>query len=120
MEEAIRIEGLVKQYKDLTAVNGLNLVIYKGELFSLLGVSGALFTNVAAWLSSIWFDLDIVGGTFQAIGNALPFVHAVDLEKAIVVGNFSGIFPHIWWILGYSIVALVLAILLFLRQMKKQ
>lgn len=84
------------------------------------GISGALFTNLAAWLSGIWFDLDLVGGPFEAIANALPFVHCVDLEKAVVAGNFSGIVPHIWWILGYSVVALVFAILLFLRQMKKQ
>ena len=84
------------------------------------GVSGALFTNVAAWLSGIWFDLDLVGGAFKTIANALPFSHAVDLSRCVVQGNFIGIFPHIWWILGYSVIALVLAILLFLRQMKKQ
>ena len=39
--EAIRIEKLTKRYKDVTAVNGLDLVIQKGELFSLLGVNGA-------------------------------------------------------------------------------
>ena len=77
-------------------------------------------TNLSAWLSGIWFDLDLVGGAFKKIAYALPFVHAVEMERAILSGNFSDIFPHIWWVLGYSIVLLVAAVFFFLRQMKKQ
>lgn len=84
------------------------------------GICGALLTNLSAWLSGIWFDLNLVGGVFEKIAYALPFVHAVDMQRAILTGNFAGIFPHIWWVLGYSAVLLVLAILLFLRQMKRQ
>jgi len=84
------------------------------------GVCGALLTNLSAWLSGTWFDLELVGGTFKKIAYALPFVHAVELERAVLAGNFSDIFPHIWWVLGYSVAALVIAVLLFLRQMKKQ
>ena len=84
------------------------------------GICGALLTNLSAWLSGIWFDLNLVGGVFEKIAYALPFVHAVDMQRAILTGNFAGIFPHIWWVLGYSVVLLVLALLLFLRQMKRQ
>ncbi len=84
------------------------------------GICGALLTNLSAWLSGIWFDLDLVGGMFTKIANLLPFVHAVEMLRAVLSGNFSEIFPHIWWVLGYSIVALVCAVLLFLRQMKRQ
>lgn len=84
------------------------------------GICGALLTNLSAWLSGVWFDLDLVGGAFQKIAYALPFVHAVEMERAILAGNFTGIFPHLWWVLGYAASALVLAVLLFLRQMKKQ
>ena len=84
------------------------------------GICGALLTNLSAWLSGVWFDLDLVGGAFQKIAYALPFVHAVEMERAILAGNFTGIFPHLWWVLGYAAAALVLAVLLFLRQMKKQ
>ena len=38
---AIKTMGLIKRYKNLTAVNELNLEIEEGELFSLLGVNGA-------------------------------------------------------------------------------
>ena len=83
-------------------------------------ICGALLTNLSAWLSGVWFDLDLVGGTFKNISYALPFVHAVDMERAILAGDFLGIFPHLWWVLGYAAVLLVLAVLMFLRQMKKQ
>ena len=83
------------------------------------GICGALLTNVSAWLSGIWFDLELVGGTFRKIAYALPFVHAVEMERAVISGNFSGILPHLWWVLGYTAVLFSTAVLMFLRQMKK-
>ncbi|MBO7150653.1 MAG: ABC transporter permease, partial [Clostridia bacterium] len=67
------------------------------------GICGALLTNLSAWLSGIWFDLDLVGGAFKRIAYALPFVHAVDMERAALAGDLAGIFPHLWWVLGYGI-----------------
>lgn len=84
------------------------------------GICGALLTNLTAWLSGVWFDLDLVGGAFKQIANVLPFVHAVELERAVLAGNYSDIFPHLYWVLGYAVAAVVLAALFFLRQMKKQ
>jgi len=84
------------------------------------GICGALLTNLSAWLSGVWFDLNLVGGAFKKIAYALPFVHAVDMERAALAGDFGGIFPHLWWVLGYAAVLLGLAVLCFLRQMKKQ
>lgn len=84
------------------------------------GICGALLTNLSAWLSGIWFDLEIVGGTFKRVAYALPFVHAVEMQRAVLAGNFADIFPHFWWVLGYAAVLLVAAVFLFLRQMKRQ
>ena len=84
------------------------------------GICGALLTNLAAWLSGTWFDLELVGGAFKTVAYALPFVHAVEMERAVLSGNFADIFPHIWWVLGYAAVTMIAAVLLFLRQMKKQ
>jgi ABC-2 type transport system permease protein len=84
------------------------------------GICGALLTNLSAWLSGIWFDLELVGGTFKKIAYLLPFVHAVELERAAIRGDYAGILPHLWWVLGYGIVLLAAAVALFLRQMKKQ
>lgn len=84
------------------------------------GICGALLTNLAAWLSGVWFDLDLVGGVFKKVAYALPFVHAVELERAVLDGNYADICPHIFWVLGYATVTLAVAIMLFLRQMKRQ
>ena len=84
------------------------------------GICGALLTNGSAWLSGIWFDLELVGGVFQKIAYVLPFVHAVDMERAALAGNYGDILPHLWWVLGYAAVTLIAAVLLFLRQMKRQ
>ncbi len=84
------------------------------------GICGALLTNLSAWLSGIWFDLELIGGTFEKIAYALPFVHAVELERAALAGDFHGLYPHLWWVLGYALALLTFAILAFLRQMNKQ
>ncbi len=68
------------------------------------GICGALLTNLSAWLSGVWFDLDLVGGTFRKIANALPFVHAVELERAIIGENYADILPHICIVLIYTVI----------------
>lgn len=83
------------------------------------GFCGALLTNVSAWLSGIWFDLKLVGGVFEKIANVLPFVHAVELERAAVRGDYATIMPHLWWVLGYGVAVSVLAVLVFMKKMKK-
>lgn len=84
------------------------------------GICGALLTNLSAWLSGVWFDLELVGGAFKKIAYALPFVHAVELERAALAGNFSEIFPQLLWVLIYAFLAILVAVYLFLRQMKRQ
>ncbi len=84
------------------------------------GICGALLTNLTAWLSGIWFDLELVGGTFKRIANLFPFVHAVELERAVLAGNFDHILEHFWWVLGYMFGVMILAVYFFFRQMQRQ
>ena len=84
------------------------------------GICGALLTNITAWLSGVWFDLNLVGGFFRKIAYALPFVHAVEMEKALIDGNFHDAAAHALPILLYGSLTMVAAVLCFLRQMKKQ
>ena len=63
--QAIKTIELVKRYKNLTAVDNLNLEIKKGELFSLLGVNGAGKTTTIKILSCLTRPSEgeaIVGG----------------------------------------------------------
>ena len=84
------------------------------------GICGALLTNLSAWLSGVWFDLKLVGGFFGKIANVLPFVHAAEMEKALFSGNFELALTHITPIILYSVFITAIAVLSFLRQMKKQ
>lgn len=105
------------------AVFNISLGLLCGSLLSVKqvgGICGALLTNLSAWLSGVWFDLNLVGGAFGKIANFLPFVHAVELEKALFFGDFSAASAHILPILAYSVLATVVAVLCFLGQMKKQ
>ena len=83
------------------------------------GVCGALLTNLTAWFSGVWFDLHLVGGAFQDIAYALPFVHAAELEKALFHGDFQTAAAHIWPVVLYSAGVTAVAVLCFLRQISK-
>ena len=84
------------------------------------GLCGALLTNLSAWLSGVWFDLKLVGGGFQKLANALPFVHAVEMERALCAGDFPLALPHLGPILLYGAAITAAAVFCFLTQMKKQ
>lgn len=101
----------------------ISLGLLCGSIFNVKqvgGICGALLTNLSAWLSGIWFDLELVGGVFKKIANLLPFIHAVELERAMMSGNFSEALPHLYPVLAYAFITTIGAILLFLRQMKRQ
>lgn len=105
-----------------SAVFFIALGLLCGSIFSVKqvgGICGALLTNLTAWLSGVWFDLNLVGGAFKRVAEVLPFVHAVELERAVLSNNLAGAFPHLWWVLGYAALTGFLAVWAFLHRMKK-
>jgi ABC-2 type transport system permease protein len=83
------------------------------------GICGAALTNLTVWLSGTFFDLDLVGGGFRAVAYALPFVHGVELEKAVLAGDWPSALPHLWWVLGYGLGMTLLAVLVFMAKRRK-
>ena len=105
------------------AIFNVALGLLCGSIFGVKqvgGICGALLTNLSAWLSGVWFDLALVGGFFQKAANALPFIHAAELEKALFSGNFGLAASHLLPVVLYSVLITAAAVLCFLRQMKKQ
>ena len=105
------------------AVFNIALGLLCGSIFGVKqvgGICGALLTNLSAWLSGVWFDLKLVGGFFEKIANALPFLHGAELGKALFAGNFAGAASHILPVALYSALITAAAVFCFLRQMKKQ
>ena len=105
------------------SVTDLSLGFLVGSLVGVKavgGICGGLFTNLSAWLSGVWFDLSLVGGAFENVAGLLPFVHAVELERAIISGSSDGVLVHLLVVLGYATVTTFSAVAAFLMQMKKQ
>ena len=80
------------------------------------GLCGALLTNLTAWLSGAWFDVAMVGSWFQRAAQALPFLHGVELQRALLRGEAAG--GHLAWTLGYMAAAMAAAAAVFARSMK--
>lgn len=146
--DAIRIEGLTKKYKDVVAVDNLNLSVKQGEIFSLLGVNGAGKTTTIKMLSCITRpisgDAFLMGKSLSSEASTVKSlialspqetavapgltvqenlalmvgVHGCGIGATLLAGQASQIFPHIWWVLAYGLAIFVVAILLFLKQMK--
>ena len=105
------------------AVFNISLGLLCGSLLGVKqvgGICGALLTNLSAWLSGVWFDLELVGGAFERVAYALPFVHAVQMEKALFAGNFPEARTHLLPVLLYSAAATIGAVWCFLGQRKRQ
>lgn len=81
------------------------------------GMCGAILTNVTAWLAGIWFDLSLVGGAFQKIAYALPFVHGADGAKAALAGDWAALPGHLLWVSAWAAGVLALAVWLFRRRL---
>jgi len=81
------------------------------------GICGALLTNLTGWLSGTWFDINLVGKGFKIVAEALPFVHAVDAGRAALSGNYSEIMPDLWWVIGYAVAMIAIAIVAFKKKM---
>ena len=105
------------------AIFNIALGLLCGSMFGVKqvgGICGALLTNLSAWLSGVWFDLELVGGVFEKVANALPFMHAAELERALFAGDYERAAAHILPVALYSILITAAAVFCFLRQMKKQ
>ena len=81
------------------------------------GMCGAILTNVTAWLAGIWFDLSLVGGAFQRIAYALPFVHGADGAKAALAGDWAALPGHLLWVTAWAAVTFIAAVLLFRKKL---
>lgn len=77
--DAIKTVGLIKKYKDVIAVNNLDLEVKQGELFSLLGVNGAGKTTTIKMLSCL---VKPTKGDAYLNGNSI--VSSVDDVKKII------------------------------------
>ncbi len=82
---------------------GLGMIL--GTLFTENQISGigSFLITVIDVFSGAWMDLNMVGGIFKGIGYSLPFAHAIDATKAILIGNGLGnVVGDILWVFGWA------------------
>ncbi len=91
--DAIKTTNLTKQYKDLRAVDNLNLTIYDGELFSLLGVNGAGKTTTIKMLSCLTLptsgDATILGESVTKNPTAVKASIGVSPQETAVASGLT-------------------------------
>ena len=101
--DAIRIEGLTKKYKDVVAVDSLDLTISEGELFSLLGVNGAGKTTTIKMLSCLTSptsgDAFLKGNSIINNAAAVKSLIAVSPQETAVAPGLS-VYENLEFICG--------------------
>ena len=80
---------------------------------------GTIYIFLVSFLNGAWIDLTLLGTTFEKISYALPFVHAIELSRDILIGNYSAFNTHFWWTIGYAILAVIIAIFAFIKICKR-
>ena len=97
---------------------GLGMVL--GSLLPLAPLSGAYAVVLLLTIfGGAWMDLEAIGGVFQSLGNALPFAHALDATRDVMVegAGFGAIATDFYWVLGYTVLVVALALVFFRRKM---
>lgn len=88
----ISVRSLIKRYGDVTAVDGLDLEIRRGEIFALLGPNGAGKTTTVEILEGY---RDATSGTVEVLGED-PSTAGVDWRTRVgVVLQSSGAFDQL-------------------------
>ena len=90
---AIEIKDLTKRYRDVVAVDTLNLSIAEGETFALLGVNGAGKTTTVKMLSGLTRptsgDATVCGHSITTDIDAVKGVIAISMQETAVARNLT-------------------------------
>lgn len=105
-----------------TAVMAVCVGVAMGALLSqsqVIGVGvGNIYIIVGSLFGGAWMDLDVLGGALKTTAYLLPFAHGVDAARQALSADFSGIAGHLAWVLGYALVAAVVAVIAIKKRMR--
>jgi len=112
--------GLVFLVLFIMSMGYIGLGMIAGSLLTYKQVPYAYTTILLLTIfGGAWFDLAVFGSGFQSVMNVLPFAHALDAARDVMVqgAGFNDIATDFYWVLGYTIVFFALGIFLFRRKM---
>ncbi|MBT8213720.1 MAG: ABC transporter permease [Acidimicrobiia bacterium] len=66
-----------------------------------------------------WINLEDIGGVLETAGDLFPFAHAMDAARDVMVdgASFTRVASDVYWVVGYTVVFAVLAVVSFRRKM---
>src|SRR5215210_4229512 len=105
VHDVLRARGLVKQYKRIRAVAGLDLTVAAGERVALLGPNGAGKTTTLMMLLGVvtpddgWVEIAghrLPGGRSEALGQVGFSAGYMPLAERLQVKEFLGMFGQIY------------------------
>ena len=91
-----------------------------GAVLTVAQTSGAYAVVLMLTIfGGAWFDLEQIGGIFLTVADILPFKHALDASRSVMAdgSGLADIATDLYWIGGYTVGAILLAIALFQRRM---
>ena len=112
--------GLVILLFVITAVLFIGLGMVLGTVFSYRAVSGVwALVLMLVIFGGAWFDLEVFPSVFKTTAGVLPFQHAMDGARAIMVdgAGFGDVAGDFIWVAGYAIGISLLAVVLMRRRM---
>lgn len=112
--------GLVLLVLFLMSICYIGLGMIVGSLFTSNQVGIVwIVPNLLTVFGGAWFDLADMGGVIQSTMSALPFAHALDAARDVIVhgAGLSDIATDVYWVVGYTLVFFALGVFLFRRRM---
>jgi ABC-2 type transport system permease protein len=97
---------------------GLGMLLGSALTSKQVGMTYAVVL-IPTIFSGTWFELEIFGEGFTRAMNLLPFAHALDATRDVMVdgAGLSAIAVDLYWVVGYSIAFFALGVLAFRRRM---
>lgn len=112
--------GLVFLILFVMSIGYIGLGMILGSLFTekQVGIVWILVCLLTIF-GGAWMDLEDIGGVIQSTMNALPFAHAIDAARDVMMHGvgFSDIAIDFYWVIGYTLVFFALGVFLFRRRM---
>lgn len=91
-----------------------------GAVLNVAPLSGAYSAVLLITIfAGTWFDLSNIGGPIESVQRLLPFVHALDAMRDVMIrgADFGDVAADLAWVFAYVVIAGFLAVLAFNRRM---
>lgn len=114
--------ALVSLVVVVMAVFYIALGMILGSLLSYKAVPGVYAPILLLTIfGGAWLDPQVIGGVIEGVADALPFAHALYAVRGVMTegAGFAAIATDFYWVLGYTVAVVALAVLVFRRRMQE-